>query len=363
MIICSTADDHLSPFIWTSHRSIAGDAYYAMGMITKEILQIKEEAGDEEVILLKAGDIFDTTTPDPHTEEILKMNMEVLLLKGIKIFSIQGNHEYHAKTARATLFGTTPLSAVPIKIDGVSFCGIDYTASSAELHEKVSMIPPCDYLVMHTPFRHLLGFADKYQIEASDIPAHIKNVIVGDIHKQHLLTNDQGVHILSPGSSHPRKIPEISEGHGLYVHKHEEGIKSGRYVNVTPREFYAVNIETQAALDNFKHMDVTWADRNLQPVIILQVMGEFYKQAVAIGEQKGALVVSKEILKIDESISIESISDAKIPTLEEALPKVVQKKQEPEVFALLEQLLTTKDPESVMEEHRNKFFKIKEAVV
>lgn len=348
MIIISTGDDHLSPFIWNSHRSIAHDAYYAMGMITKEILDIKAVSGDEEVILLKAGDIFDTTTPDPYTEQILKMNMDMLLQSGVKVFSIQGNHEYHAKTARATLFGTTALTMEPTVIGGVSFCGIDYTASSAELHEKVSMIPPCDYLVMHTPFRHLLGFEGKYQIEKDDIPAHIKNVIVGDIHKQHIITTDDGVHILSPGSSHPRKIPEIAGGHGMYVHNHEEGIDNGSFVNVMPRQFHVLHVEDEIGMTQLRNLSVTQSEGMLPPVIILKVLGDLYQAALSIAESKGAFVVSKEILKMEDTIDISSITDVTIPTLLEALPQVISSTIEPEPFALLEQLLTTKDPEAVI---------------
>jgi len=359
MLIISTADDHLSPFIWTSHRAIAQDSYYAMGMITNAIVDIKRKAGDEEVVLLKAGDIFDTTTPDPLTEQVLKANIKMLVDAGVHVLSIQGNHEFHSKVPRASLFGTFPLDCPPggpirpVTIEGVVFVGIDYTASSAELHEKIAMVPPCDYLILHSPFRHLLGFADKYQIEKDDIPAHVKNVVVGDIHKQNVTKNSQGVYILSPGSSHPRKIPEITEGHGFYIHKHEDGITSGRFENFEPRRYYMYNIENDAGIDSLKRLKVE-TDKQLQPVIILEVVSELYKQAMNIAESTGALVVPKAILKIDESVKMDNISEVDIPELIDALPTVVQRKSEPGVFSLLEQLLASDDPESVLEETRNK---------
>lgn len=357
MIIISTADDHLSPYIWTSHRSIAGDSYYAMGMITKEILKIKEEAGDEEVILLKAGDIFDTTTPDPYTERILKSNMEVISSAGVKIFSVQGNHEFHAKTARATLFGTIPLSVEPLTLRGVSFCGLDYTASTKELHEKISMLPPCDYLVMHSPFKHLLGFEDKFQVDMEDIPAHIKNVVVGDIHKQSLVTNSQGVNILSPGASHPRTVKEIKGGHGLYVHKHEEGIQQGRFINVSARNFHVIDVASEEDLEKLRNLEL--GESVLPPVVVLQVLGTFFKKALFIAENKGALVIPKEIAIINEKIKVKNISDIKIPTLLESLSHVIQAKKEPEAFGLLEQLLPSDDPESVLDNFVTNFMEEK----
>jgi len=355
MLIATAADLHLSPFIWTSHRAIVGDAYYALGLITRELLNLREQHPDETIVFVIPGDIFDSTTPDPYTEKIFKDNINVLRLQKIHVLTIQGNHEYHAKTARATLFDTVPLSDTPLIIDGVKFCGIDFTASTEELHEKVSVIPECDYLAMHTSFRHLLGFEDKWQIEKDDIPGHIKNVLVGDIHKQSRVTNEEGVHIVSPGSTHPRDVAEINGGHGVYVFSHEAGITTGEWHNVEPRKFYIASVMDENDLARLRNLEVTQTSASgLPSVIILTVVNDLYKQAVVIAEGKGVLVVSKGALRPmmpDEQVAVQT----EIPPLPACLPMVLNAKQEPEPFALLEQLLTTGDPEAVLDAEYNKF--------
>jgi len=348
------ADLHLSPFIWNSHRAIIGDAYYALGMITGELLKLRTSMpADEELVLLIAGDIFDSTTPDPYTEKILQQNLGVLKEHGVVVLSVQGNHEFHAKTARASLFGTQTLGEIPYVVNGVTFCGIDYTASTEELHEKVAAIPPCNYLVMHAPFRHLLGFADKYQIEKDDIPGHIENVIVGDIHKQSLIQNAEGTRILSPGSTHPRSITEIEGGHGVHIHKQGSGMDAGSWMNVLPRKFIELTVMEESDADVLRGQDLRTYDEPLQPVIIMKVTGEAYGKAMAVAEETGALVVSKSALKV-EAMDTQIEVQEEIPTLLEALPLVIQATAEALAYSLLEQLLSANDPKGTLDAFRDK---------
>jgi hypothetical protein len=90
-------------------------------------------------------------------------------------------------------------------------------------------------------------------------------------------------------------------------------------------------------------------------VVIVEVLGAFYQRAAAIIDSKEVLSIIKALITVDEESTEADVSLVKIPTLPEALSHVIQQKSEPEPFALLEQLLTTDDPEGVMDNIYNRF--------
>lgn len=343
MKIAATADNHLSQRTWSSLRSITGDSYYALGSMTKAVLDQKAD------ILVMAGDIFDSTVVDPMTEKVLQGNLKLLRDNGVEVLSVMGNHDRSTSISRSSLFGTTQLTITPLDINGVSFCGIDYTPSTEDLQEKLSCVPPCDYLVLHAPFRHLLGFEGRYQLELQDVPAHVGCVIVGDIHVRDFTRSPEGVLVFSPGSTHPLSLAEVDHDHGVSIWNHgDQSPEDSDFFPTDVRGYYNADLSKEESLPLFEKTITDSMNEDaheLPPVFTIRVMKSLRGDALSVAERLGALIVSL-IVKDDDEVVVEETKGETADTLDAALVKALDKKKYPKVFDLVQRLLNATDPEA-----------------
>ena len=225
MKLIFAADIHLRETIWVKHPNIYGDSFKAFLKLCEYAYT---QSKTDKTVLVLGGDIFDSVFPSGKCEQIFTEGIH--MLKGqVPVFFVEGNHD-REEVARPLLWGCTKLTEVPIEINGTTICGINYTRDKEKLQTSLANLLPCDFLVMHSPFKHLLGFSGKWQLEASDIPEHIGNVLVGDIHVKSIYKN-----IYSPGSLSVNGVSEFNTDHGFFVFDTE--CNAVEYVPIKTREF------------------------------------------------------------------------------------------------------------------------------
>jgi DNA repair exonuclease SbcCD nuclease subunit len=337
MMIAATADLHLSVRTWLGKRDLMYDAYTALNLVVDAVLANKAD------VLLIAGDVFDTINPDPLTELAFQTGVSKLTSAGVRVLAVQGNHDRSTLYPRFQLFGAEPLSNEPTVINGVSFCGLDYQPSSNELLEKLAGIPECDVLVMHAPFKHLLGFEGKSQVCLTDIPAHVGCVVVGDIHTWDISNTPDGVPVFSPGATNPRNTAEISSDHLVsFWDSSEKPNVAMKTVDVTPRLFVPVNITDDYDLQN---MNTVLEDSSLPlpPAVFLTIASELLPRASDILTEAGIAFVEKRVSD-DSEDTMEYINVNEVMTLSGALDAFMPRPTDPKTHDLLEALLNAADP-------------------
>lgn len=230
MKLVFAADLHLRENIWVKYPDIFGDSFSAFRKLCEHCAHLSES---EKTILVLGGDIFDSPFPSGTCEQAFKECIDILKEKKVAVYFILGNHDKE-DTPRPELFGCYHLDTTPTAIfdDGeyITLCGIDYTRNREQLQETLSNLSGCNYLVLHSPFKHLLGFAGKWQLEKEDIPPQVERVLVGDIHVKNITDN-----IYSPGSLSVNGVREFTTDHGCFVI--DTKTYATEYVPITTRIF------------------------------------------------------------------------------------------------------------------------------
>lgn len=208
------ADLHVKPLLWAHRSPVTGDAAYALAQCTDMIL----EEGVSDVFYL--GDLTDSPEVDGETGRLIRDMTHRLDRAGVRQYAIQGNHD-RGDTPVCRMFGIEHLDERTVECAGISIHGLDYRHAEAA-KAALANVPECSILLMHAPFRHLLGFDGKWQFEAADVPDHVGGVIVGDVHKYNRLKlhkSGAGMsrEIISPGSIYPVKADEAEVEHGFMV--------------------------------------------------------------------------------------------------------------------------------------------------
>lgn len=345
MKIVFTADNHLRPYIWRSYKDICGDSYLAWQQLCEFVLNNVYSHAKGDTIFILGGDIFDSTTPSGKSENAFKSGLDILRGK-VPVYFIPGNHD-EEEIARPLLWDCIPLSENPIKIKDTVICGIPYTRNVELLQSKISNIPPCDFLVMHSAFKHLLGFDDMWQVQEDDIPEYIGHVLVGDIHKKDITGR-----IVSPGSLSVNNISEFTQEHGVWVI--DTDTKEFTYKQIYTRLFanHEVDSNSTATIGTIIHAGKDPKYRQeLLPVINLNYTS---KQSAIVDEIKASF--AGQAFFIDNIKSVEAATKFKAATATESfdVSKIYDAafKQflgsDPVSFNLVKDLINTETPQEVL---------------
>lgn len=188
-----TADLHLKKHIWTNRPEIENDTLVSFMQIVDYCVQHKLD-------LVSGGDNFDNTKPTANLVRFLQDQIAKLNCKGLKFFSVDGNHD---KTIPSWLevVGGISLNEVSYPIGGLWVRGLDHCGDQSELAKKLlSSSKDCDILVCH----QLLDLSCKLEGMANmcalDVPKSIKTVLMGDYHVKGKWTNAHGTNFYYPGS-------------------------------------------------------------------------------------------------------------------------------------------------------------------
>jgi len=192
-----TADLHLSPWIWQRVKGSHG----IPGRAFKALMEDIRGAGVDATLV--AGDVLDASRPDSGSVAMLE--------KTGNMYAVMGNHDYSLPPWHELAGVKSLYPDKPTNIGGVSVCGVDASRDASILEGEIARVPPCDILVLHTAFRHLLGFDGAWQLDLADMeppyPAPI--ILVGDIHTRNITRVPGKPVVASPGSLYPRDIEAV----------------------------------------------------------------------------------------------------------------------------------------------------------
>jgi DNA repair exonuclease SbcCD nuclease subunit len=206
------ADIHLDTWPWTKRPEFKGDAYAALEASQEVIINDPAVPNDKKIVLW-GGDITEKAYIDDATNACLANVMRKYREAGIFVAYINGNHDkskeaYEGASGHPGIHGAFHLDTGSVhEIGGLLVVGLDWRPRT-KLKEDIANVPPCDILVLHCAFKHLLGFDGSYDLEMDDIPAHVKNVLVGDVHVPDIRINQKGTVFVSPGPVHACAIDQ-----------------------------------------------------------------------------------------------------------------------------------------------------------
>jgi len=345
-MVIYAADLHLAPRTWTGRWSIAGDSYLSLNQLQGRAIDTRC-AG---VIL--GGDTTDSNTPDAETLNHLADFCLALRKAGTPVYYVVGQHDRGSNgyTVLDTYGAIRLAGEGAVAVGGMTFAGLDW-CSRPELLAALPDLRPADYLVLHAAFRHLLGFAGSWQLEADEVPAHFSRVLAGDVH----VHSEQAfghVTVLSPGSGYACDMTEIGQGHGWFELDLHQGAMAVKWRPYKLREFRLLDagqlgLEATAA----EIGGLSAAAGALPPVAFVKAQAGMELPAKWPGQ---AIVV-----RLDGPMSLGAELPAQLADevaalgagcLREALPAVLKQDEDPGLYAFAEGLLAAADPRQHLRE-------------
>lgn len=204
-----TADWHLGGQLRKSSQKMKKDNESAMRSLQSSL--IGSLPSGQCVI---AGDIFDHKRIGKEEIRLWREFVSECQDHNISVLYVPGNHEKDSDDSGVALPSAVHPWAVDIsdgvyEVDGYRVQGITET-STVDLREQVRQVKPCDLLVLHAPFEHLFGFEVDNLVSILDVPAGVKNVLVGHIHQVDRTDGlASGGAVFSPGPLHATEITEL----------------------------------------------------------------------------------------------------------------------------------------------------------
>lgn len=328
-MIVFAADLHLTPRAWTNRWSVEGDSFESLRQL-RDFVRAKPSV--EAVVL--AGDTTDSNTPDAATLYHLSHFMWAMRERGVPVYYVTGQHDRGAYGHSVLeTYGGVHIDGMSVLIGDVTIHGLSYR-SRTDLLEALADVPECDWLVMHGAFRHLLGFQGAWQLEGSDVPEHVANVFVGDIHKRDVSEFGE-LSVFSPGSAYATNASEIKEEHGFYALER----RAMTYHPFKTRRFASVDLtegSRSAGLKELAALNAKAFKEALPPVIFVRIERDAevaldkFDKVVTVRQDAALRMVDASEIKLDAVKSLE---------LKGSLDAVVDREREERTHAFLEGLL------------------------
>lgn len=348
-MIFATADWHLLKPLRDNVKALADDSQDMLRQLVDGVLAYP--AAGETKHLVLAGDICDKSRIDGRTADALRAAMDRLNKEGVRIYYIEGNHDVQSDfiSRPVPLLESVARCAVklvpqePVMIDDLTVCGISW-APGDRMAEALKTVPrSCTMLVMHAPFEHLLGFEGAYEFSESDIPDHVWHVVCGDIHTPKLSQFGE-LTFLSPGCLNPCNVTETGP-YGFWVRPaggawtmtrlNARQIMTVKAEDLTDEPTFTARVrEVKAAAKAGKTPVVVI--KGVQPdlAVLVRFQAELRNDAILL-DQATTVAMAEVTLGQPEDVKFDRL------TMREALPLVLDKAKEPEVFELLDTLLST----------------------
>jgi len=354
-----TADTHLRTQ-GRKGKPIEGDSQWGFD----QIIDYAVKRGVPWVIC--AGDILDTRKNEPEPAVFLEHELGKLSQAGVKFGYVQGQHEID-ETPWCQLGETAVhLDQHGVKIGRFNVWGLDYQPTG-KLQEKLEKIPEdADILVAHQVWANWMGDVTNPQGEFADIP-HARRLITGDLHetKEEIHRNKDGqkMKVISPGSTwltafdHPQeKFFFVLQSDGKF---RKEPLSCRPF-----REFrLAINDDFDDLVTNLDEEIETCyqeAHGNGMPprvgkawwrIVYTHKVDDVVRRLTKLVDNRVYLFWKSIPRPKEESALAEkarrmkeaSADDNKAITLQSALPELIDKEEDPEVFALCETCLAAGD--------------------
>ena len=338
-------DLHLGKNIRKSCSLTKDDCFDALKYMSKHIIENKPK--DEENAVIFAGDVFEHKKVDGLVLDNFIAFIDALFVEGVSVYTIQGNHELGDKNIAVTQ-GAYDLNKKLIDINGTKIYGLDYL-SREELQKEVKNVPPCDVLVLHTAFSHMIGFEGVADISISDIPDQIKNVFVGDIHSNVVEKMPQG-YCVSPGPLHSCNVAQ-NETHGFY--KWNVSMPEWVFQDIPNRKILRYRVSEWDEVDNIAK-ELSGLSFMKQPIVEIVYTPNVYNKVKVFRQSSiGKYIVfdkpvgANMLFDVDEE-ELEAFT-GKVK-LEDVLSAAVNPDNEPLVYTFMHNLLTSDNHSEYVDE-------------
>ena len=336
------ADLHLGRRVRKTKQALRFDSYDALDRLRNVLLA---DTADQAVLVL-AGDLFDRSEITAHAHDALCAFTDELYQHNMRVFFVQGNHDNSSEDGytHGGNAGCIPLHGGLTDVCGLSVYGLDWQPRE-QLRAAITEVPPCDLLVLHCPMEHLLGFEGSWDLAIDDIPPHVQHVLVGDVHIADKHQLPSGGWCFSSGSLHPCTLAESGK-HGCWRFDGTDAV----YVEIPTRDIIRLELRTEADVDAARATLSAIPDRRaerLEPFVDLRYLPAL---AQVVDERLGSFFLRAHVL--DSYLSSGFTEEAQTVDIEEldprdALPLVVDRKAEPEVFGFIDELLSL-EPDSAV---------------
>lgn len=228
------ADAHMSRLIYRNRPDISGDAHRALRSVVESVL---EDEADEKALVF-CGDNFDSRRPEPLDIAVFKSCVADLKAGGVRVLAVAGNHDkmpIEDAGQWLDLYEDVEWlgSGEVIDVCSVRMTGMDFVAGQS-VSDRLAATPDCDVIVVHQPLAHLSPF-ESYTLESEGVPDGVaKALVAGHVHIPDIRFNSSGVALVSPGSTHARKINDKRGSYAVY------DVDSGEFEIMPVRSFRAV---------------------------------------------------------------------------------------------------------------------------
>lgn len=316
-------DAHIRSQTWANLPQVTGDASKAVDIITAHA----KHEGIKTLVL--SGDVFHSSKPTSADVGIFHK----LISAFDKILYIEGNHEKAEPPWLDSLGSESSCefihlrSDVPVIVDIVHFCGIDYTRSRDELMSRLDDVRRVRLpvvLVMHAGFKHMINFEGASNVSATDLDGIDCQVLVSHVHKRVTYKN-----IHSPGPLFPQSWEEVCP---CYVDVITTDPWTIDKLDVTVRNYYTVSL---------KDLDGFTPDNSVLPSVV-RVLTDDPKDIIP--EIHGCIVVPVITgSSVDPGTSEVSVSSK---TIEQA---IMEDYEDPEDGLLMLELYKAESPKEFID--------------
>lgn len=339
------ADLHLSPVIWAEQPEIAGDAYESLQQIDRHL---EANAGSATWVIL-GGDIFDKTPTPQCMYEYLHFVASVSRFSGMS--AIQGQHG-----RSSTLPWTSVCSQVgklhgqKIKLFGEQRAGRGMgfdRMPAAELEKALAEVPEdVSVLFLHQMAKgcvpDIRGEAQPWDLDPEWVPAHVKLVLMGDLHKAIEFTNSRGTRFVYSGSISQRSIDEPTKKSFIRVY---EDLTYKR-IALKTREFSRELIRNEQELTAFIEKLPSYEEQSVVEIRYEpSVEGLENRVREAVSKLNPAIFLRFSLLRFGTLLNEQAPVRPSDVSLESCLSMVVDRVREPAEFGFIKALVEARGPE------------------
>lgn len=240
-----TADLHLEDGAWSTRPGIYGDAYCSFE-------QIIDYCIEHNLPLILGGDVLEKKSNLARPIAKLCAGLSRMEAAGIRVFYIQGNHEYDRNAPWLSVHPwPVHVHMVPWTIAGVRIYGLDWLPKG-EIQAAFREVPAdTKILVTHQVWKDFMGNVGRTECELVDVH-HVQTVLAGDFHVTKTIdgVNAQGqpIRMLSPGSTAMQDMGE-SQDKFFFVVEENDGNIVFTSVPLRTRRFLGYTVRDQETLD------------------------------------------------------------------------------------------------------------------
>jgi hypothetical protein len=336
-------------------KPITGDVDFYL----EQVLEAVDAHGVEEVFA--AGDILDRQRNRAAPVHSLLRFLDGLRDRSVRLHFIQGQHDFDDPPWLASHEAAWHLNHCHTTSEP-RVVGLDFLPAG-ELQETLKTLPAnCPILMAHQAWAQWMGSVTNPQGDFNELPAHLSHLYSGDLHqaicKKYRGAGGQPVDCCSSGAASMQAINEPEEHYYALL----DGLGPFELVKVKSRLVLRDALFSEDDIGRFmatigRTLEAALAQAAYYPEAVrLPILEVTYSHSLPdVTRRVGAVLAGKAHLfwkelpppeKTRAARSVAAVGGRAITPLD-VLPDELSRQDEPDAYALVEQLLTAPDPEQV----------------